>query len=54
MNLPMIDLASLPDLQTLTGVFGSLFDAAKGQGSDDRIIVLMTFLYDAVPPPTGG
>lgn len=50
MNLPMIDLASLPDLNTLTGVFGSLLDAAKGQGSDDRVVVLMTFLYDALTP----
>jgi len=50
MDLPIIDLSSLPDLQTLTGVFGSLLDAARGQGSDDRIIALMTWLYDVAPP----
>ena len=50
MNLPIIELASLPDLDTLTGVFGSLLDGAKGQGSDDRVIVLMTFLYDSLIP----
>ena len=50
MDLPIIDLSSLPDLQTLTGVFGSLLDAARGQGSDDRIIALMTWLYDVSPP----
>lgn len=50
MDLPIIDLSSLPDLQTLTGVFGSLLDTARGQGSDDRIIALMTWLYDVAPP----
>lgn len=52
MDLPNIDLSSLPDLQTLTGVFGSLLDTAKGQ-SDDRIIVLMTYLYNVFPPGRG-
>lgn len=48
MDLPSIDLSSLPDLDTLTGLFGSLYDAGKAQ-SDDTIIVLMTFLYDLAP-----
>ena len=52
MNLPKIDLSSLPDLQTLTGVFGSLTDLARGQSSDDSIVILMTFLYEL--NPTGG
>ena len=51
MDLPIIELASLPDLDTLTGVFGSLLDGAKAQKSDDTIIVMMTFLYDLFPPP---
>ena len=50
MNLPIIELASLPDLGTLTGVFGSLVDSAKVQSSDDTIIAIMTFLYDVFPP----
>jgi hypothetical protein len=54
MNLPKIDLSSLPDLETLTGVFGSVVDTLKVQSSDDTIIILMTFLYDAFPPTRGG
>jgi hypothetical protein len=46
MNLPKLDLSSLPDLDTLTGVFGSLVDFARVQSSDDSIVVLMTFLYE--------
>lgn len=55
MDLPIIELASLPDLDTLTGVFGSLLDTAKAQKSDDTLIVMMTFLYDVFPvkPPPG-
>ncbi|MFA7586024.1 MAG: hypothetical protein WCY11_07475 [Novosphingobium sp.] len=53
MNLPKIDVSSLPDLDTLTGVFGSLVDAAKVQSSNDTIIVMMTFLYDIYPPNPG-
>lgn len=45
MNLPKIDISSLPDLEKLTGVFGSLIDYAKVQ-SDDSLIILMTFLYN--------
>lgn len=46
MDLPKIDISALPDLETLTGFFGSLTDAAKMQASDDSIVILMTFLYD--------
>lgn len=49
MNLPKIDIASLPDLDTLTGLFGSLTDFARVQSSDDTIIILMTFLYEMNP-----
>lgn len=49
MNLPTIDLSALPDLDTLTGLFGSLTDAARVQYSDDSIIILMTFLYEMNP-----
>ncbi|MCB2078400.1 MAG: hypothetical protein KDE55_11960 [Novosphingobium sp.] len=52
MNLPKIDISSLPDLDTLTGVFGSLTDLARIQSSDDTLIILMTFLYEL--NPTGG
>ena len=44
MNLPKIDLSSLPDLDTLTGIFGS---AWKAVGHDDTIVILGTFVYEA-------
>jgi hypothetical protein len=49
MNLPKIDISVLPDLDTLTGVFGSLVDAARVQTSDDTIVILITFLYEINP-----
>ena len=47
MNLPKIDLASLPDLDTMTGLLGSI----KTPGHDDTSIMLAVLVYDAVPPP---
>lgn len=52
MDLPEIDIANLPGLDTATGLFGSLSDAMAH--SDDRIIVLMVWFYDLVPPATLG
>lgn len=49
MNLPAIDLASLPDLDTATGMFGSLSDQANA-ASDDRVVVLMVYIYETIPP----
>ncbi|MCX7864939.1 MAG: hypothetical protein N2423_07905 [Novosphingobium sp.] len=46
MNLPKLDLSNLPDLDTLTGIFGSLVDFARVQSSNDSIIILMTYLYE--------
>lgn len=45
MELPKIDLSILPDLDTLTGLFGS-FNA--GPGHDDTVVILATFVYDSV------
>jgi len=45
MELPKIDLSALPDLDTLTGLFGSL--AAQLPGHDDSVVILATFVYDA-------
>jgi hypothetical protein len=50
MNLPKIDLSALPDLDTLTGVFGSLAHLGRIAESDDTILLLMTFLYELLPP----
>ena len=49
MNLPAIVLTKLPDLEMLTGLFGSL----KRPGHDDTIIVLAAIVYDSAPPGGG-
>ena len=46
MKLPKIDLASLPDLDTLTGLYGSL----AGPGHDDTIVMLAILVYDSGSP----
>lgn len=48
MNLPKIDLESLPVLETVQGLFGSLSDLAQAS-PDDRIIVLMVYIYEMMP-----
>jgi hypothetical protein len=48
MKLPKIDLSALPDLDTLTGMFGA--SRVPNPGHDDTIVVLATFLYEANPP----
>lgn len=50
MKLPIIDIASLPDLEKLTGIFGSL---QEGPVHDDSIIILATFVFEASPPGSG-
>ena len=46
MNLPKIDLSSLPDLDTLTGMFGSLLHTSRIFESDDFIVTLMSYVYE--------
>lgn len=46
MNLPKINLAELPVIDTVTGIFGSLSDWATA-GSDDRIVIIMVYIYDS-------
>ena len=50
MNLPKIDLSALPDLDALTGVFGSLANLGRVAESDDTLLILMVFLYELLPP----
>ncbi len=50
MKLPQINLASLPDLDVLTSVFGAI---RRGPGSDDSIIVLAAIVYESAPPGGG-
>lgn len=50
MNLPKLDISALPDLDKLTGVFGSLTNPIRAMESDDTIVVIMVFIYDALQP----
>jgi hypothetical protein len=55
MNLPKIDISALPDLDSLTGMFGSLSNFGQADvWSDDSIIVLMVFIYELLPPEFPG
>ncbi|MFM5894686.1 MAG: hypothetical protein ACKOQM_09695 [Novosphingobium sp.] len=49
MNLPNIDISALPNLDTVTGIFGSLGHVADFPSSDDTIIIMMVFIYDFIP-----
>jgi hypothetical protein len=51
MNLK-IDISSLPDLDVLTGLFGSIKHFDPGLAlSNDLIIALMVYLYEMYPMP---
>ena len=45
MKLPKIDLSALPDLDTLTAMFGSL--TYQMPGHDDTVVILATYVYDS-------
>ncbi len=45
MNLPQIDVSALPNLEVMTGVFGSLAHKAALVSGDSTVIII-TFLYD--------
>lgn len=46
MKLPTIDISSLPELEQLTGVFGSVANPIQAAKSDDTIVVIMAFVYE--------
>ncbi len=46
MNLPKIELSALPDLDHLTGVFGSISHAMQAVASDDNAAIIMVYIYD--------
>ncbi|WP_309621909.1 hypothetical protein [Novosphingobium sp.] len=50
MNLPKIDISALPDLNTLTAAFGSLFQPGQA-GNDDTVIIMMVFVYERLIQP---
>lgn len=48
MNLPKIDISSVPGLDSAAGLFGSL--AQAGGTYDDGVVVIMVYVYDTAPP----
>jgi len=47
MTLPQIDASALPNLDVMTGVFGSV--AHKGtMVAGDEVVILISFLYDVL------
>ena len=47
MNLPKIDLASLPGLETAQGLYGSA--TQLGANYEDSIVSVMVYIYDTAP-----
>ena len=54
MNLPKIDISLLPDLDTLTGIFGSLAHHGTNFSIDDQPIDLMVWIYEVLNQVPGG
>lgn len=48
MKLPNIDISVLPDLDTLTGVFGSAANPLQAMQSDDSVIAIMVYIWDVL------
>ncbi len=51
MNLPKIDLSSIPGLETPTGVFGSMAQSAAN--FDDSVVAIMVIVYESTLLPAG-
>lgn len=48
MNFPKIDLDLIPGLDGAQALFGSVMQA--GGPIDDRIVDIMVYLYEVIPP----
>lgn len=49
MNIPTIALDQIPGLEGAQALFGSVLQA---NGPDDRIVDIMVYLYEIIPPET--
>lgn len=50
MNIPRINLDQIPGLEGAQALFGAVLQA---EGPiDDRIVEIMVYLYEAMPPET--
>ena len=50
MNIPAIDPANIPGLDTATGIFGSA--AVDAAATGDQVVAIMVYIYETVPPST--
>jgi hypothetical protein len=50
MNIPTIQLEQIPMLEGAAALFGSVMQA--GGTNDDRIVEIMVYLYEIIPPET--
>ncbi|MEM1197575.1 MAG: hypothetical protein AAGH57_15840 [Pseudomonadota bacterium] len=48
MNIPKIDVSSLPGLEAGQGLFGSL--AQNTAAYNDGVVSIMVYVYDVMPP----
>lgn len=48
MNIPTIELDQIPGLEGAQALFGSVMQHSAR--SDDRIVDIMVYLYDIIPP----
>ncbi len=48
MSSPQINVDTLPGLETSQGLFGSL--AQDSANYDDRVVDIMVYVYNVVPP----
>jgi hypothetical protein len=48
MNIPRINLDQIPGLDGAQALFGAVLQAEAA--SDDRIVEIMVFLYESMPP----
>ena len=51
MKFPTIDLSAIPGMDTATGIFGSVTQAAAT--FDDSVVAIMVVVYETTVPPTG-
>lgn len=48
MNLPVIELDQIPGLEDAAALFGAVLQA--GGTNDDRVVEIMVYLYEIIPP----
>ncbi|MEO1730440.1 MAG: hypothetical protein AAFR64_06845 [Pseudomonadota bacterium] len=52
MNIPTIDVSTVPGLASAQGLFGSITQASASY--DDSVVLVMVYVYDVLPPEAVG